>query len=181
MGVPRLPSLTALRAFEAAGRHLSLTAAAAELHVTTSAISHQIRLLEQDLGQGLFVRTGGGLALTPVGADLLGGLSDGFARIVQAVAALHRRRPGAAITVSMLSTFAMRWLIPRLSGFAERHPAIDVRIAPSVRPADLERDDIDCAIRFGDGAWPGLSVDRLFAERLTPVCSPRLPTPERPL
>ncbi len=181
MSARRLPSLTALRAFEAAGRHRSLTAAAAELHVSTSAISHQVRLLEQDLGEPLFVRGASGLALTSAGADLLGGLSDGFMRITQAVAAFHRRRPARVLTVSTLSTFAMRWLIPRLGGFNDRHPEIDVRIATSVLPVDLERADLDCAIRFGGGGWPGLSAERLFAERLTPVCSPRLPTAERPL
>jgi len=170
----RLPSLNALKAFEAAGRLSSVTAAADALAVTPSAISRQVRQLEEDLDLQLFRRTRTGLVLTEPGATLLAGLSDGFQRLAQAVDAVRPRPESRVITVSMLSTFAMRWLLPRLGNFNATHPEIEVRLSTSVDLVDLARGDIDCAIRFGRGDWPGLIADRLFADRLTAVCSPAL-------
>ncbi|WP_189048324.1 transcriptional regulator GcvA [Aliidongia dinghuensis] len=184
MRQPRLPSLNALKAFEAAGRLLSVTAAADALAVTPSAISRQVRQLEEDLGLPLFRRGRSGLVLTEAGTALLAGLTDGFQRIAQAVDAVRPRPESRVVTVSMLSTFAMRWLLPRLGHFNEAYPDIEVRLSTSVELVDLARGDIDCAIRFGRGDWPGLLADRLFTERLTPVCSPALiakgPPLERP-
>jgi len=170
----RLPSLNALKAFEAAGRLLSVTAAADALAVTPSAISRQVRQLEEDLDLQLFRRTRTGLLLTEPGAALLAGLTDAFQRIALAVDAVRPRPESRVVTVSMLSTFAMRWLLPRLGSFNQAHPDIEVRLSTSVELVDLARGDIDCAIRFGQGQWSGLIADRLFAERLTAVCSPAL-------
>jgi LysR family glycine cleavage system transcriptional activator len=175
-----LPPLTALRAFEAAGHHGSFRRAAEELHVTESAISHQIRQLEAELEVALFVRERGATRLTAEGEALLPGLRAGFAELARAVAVLDQRR-GHLLSISMLSTLAMRWFIPRLARFQARNPEIEVRISTSVDPVDFARSGIDCAIRFGAGGWPGLAADLLFAERLTPVCSPILASPQRPL
>ncbi len=180
-GQRRLPPLNALRAFEAAGRHLSFTLAAEELCVTLSAVSHQIRQLEESLGVAVFHRTGRGLRLTEDGAAILDGISDGFDRMAAAIARLDARQRQGVITVSMLSTFAMRWFIPRLPRFQAAYPDIDIRISTALRPVDLEREGVDCAIRFGQGAWPGLHATRLFGERLTPVCAPSLLRGPHPL
>jgi LysR family transcriptional regulator, glycine cleavage system transcriptional activator len=177
----RLPSLNALRAFVAAGRHLNLKRAAAELFVTPSALSHQIRELEAQLGVQLFRRTGKGLTLTAEGGTLLPGLAEAFDKMSASLALLKADAHDNDIAVSMLSTFAMRWFIPRLSTFQKQRPDINIRISTSVKLVDFSTENIDCAIRFGDGDWPGLHADLLFAEQLVPVCSPNLPTPEKPL
>jgi LysR family transcriptional regulator, glycine cleavage system transcriptional activator len=177
----RLPPLNSLRAFEAAGRRLSFTLAADEIGVTLSAVSHQIRQLENVLGAPLFRRTGRRIELSEEGRLLMPGLTEGFERIVRTMTQFEARRPTGVLTVSMLSTFAMRWFIPRLQRFHAACPEIEVRMSTAVDLTDLERDDIDCAIRFGHGAWPGLHADRLFAEQLVPICHPRLATGEQPL
>jgi len=166
-------SLNALRAFAVAAKHLNLAAAASELFVTPSALSHQIRALEASLGMPLFERLPRGLKLTAAGEKLLPGVSAGFERIESALAQLRRPAEGV-LTVSMLSTFAMRWFIPRLTRFQQQHPGIDVRMATSSSPADFEREAIDCAIHFGHGDWPNLAADELFGEQLAPFCAPRL-------
>jgi LysR family transcriptional regulator, glycine cleavage system transcriptional activator len=176
-----LPSLNALRAFAAVGRHLNLAAAAAELHVTPSALSHQIRTLEERLGTRLFEREARGLALTEAGRTILPGVLDGFATLAQSLRLLEPAPDDNTLHVSMLSTFAMRWFIPRLVRFQQAHPEIEVRIATSVELVDFEHGDFDCAIRSGGGQWLGLTAERLFAETFTPVCSPQLATPESPL
>lgn len=176
-----LPSLNALRAFAVAGRHLNLTTAAAELFVTPSALSHQIRGLEEQLGVKLFRRTGKGLALTHEGSLLLPGLTESFEKMASTLALLGATSRENGIAVSMLSTFAMRWFIPRLSAFQKERPDINIRISTSVALVDFRAGDVDCAIRFGDGTWQGLHADLLFPEQLVPVCSPNLPTKEKPL
>jgi len=176
-----LPSLNALRAFAAVGRHLNLAEAAAELHVTPSALSHQIRTLEERLGTRLFERGARGLALSEAGRTILPGVLDGFATLAQSLRLLEPAADDNTLHVSMLSTFAMRWFIPRLVRFQQAHPEIEVRIATSVELVDFERGDFDCAIRFGDGKWGGLHADLLFPEKLVPVCSPSLPTRDDPL
>lgn len=180
MAEPRLPSLNALRAFTVAAAHLNLRAAADELFVTPSALSHQIRGLEQQLGVKLFERDRRGLKLTEAGRTLQPQLAAAFAQIGEAIRSLGPSRKPGALTVSMLSTFAMRWFIPRLYRFQQLHPDIEVRISTSLEPIDFEREDFDCAIRSGSGEWPGLAVDTLFAEQLAPVCAPslRLASPE---
>lgn len=169
----RLLPLNALKAFEAAGRHLNFTAAAEELSVTLSAISHQIRQLEELLGVPLFHRTKKGLVLSTEGQLILPDVQEGFDHLASALSKLEARRGEGILTVSMLSTFAMRWFIPRLPRFEAQYPDIEVRITTSLRPADLEREGIDCAIRHGDGEWPGLTATRLFSESLVPVAHPK--------
>jgi len=176
-----IPSLNALRAFTVAGQHLNLTAAADELFVTPSALSHQIRGLEAQLGVKLFRRTGKGLTLTDEGRILLPGLTESFDRIASTLGLLKSDPRENDIAISMLSTFAMRWFIPRLSTFQKKRPEINVHISTSVALVDFGAGDIDCAIRFGDGTWQGLHAELLFPEQLVPVCSPNLPTKERPL
>jgi len=176
-----LPPLNALKAFAAAGKHLNLTAAAKEMFVTPSALSHQIRGLEEMLGIKLFIRSRHGLKLTDAGRQILPGISEAFDQMSKTMALLKPGKDSQTLTVSMLSTFAMRWLIPRLSRFQQLHTNIDVRISTSVELVSFESNDVDCAIRFGAGHWPGLAAIRLFAEQLTPVCSPSLITTEKPL
>jgi len=177
----RLPSLNALRAFESAGRHLNLRAAADELFVTPSALSHQIRGLEEQLHVKLFVRQRQGLSLTPSGRSLLPQLSVAFAQLSEAVAAIRPVRHAGILTVSMLSTFAMRWFIPRLHRFQQQHPQIEVRISTSIELVDFEQEDVDCAIRSGGGQWANTQAQRLLDEQFAPVCSPGQVTAERPL
>jgi len=177
----RMPSLNALRAFEAVGRLLSLRAAAGELSVTPSALSHQIRSLEQQLDIQLFIRRPQGLQLTDAGAALLPQLTAGFSQLVDAVASIKPRRHPGVLTVSMLSTFAMRWFIPRLHRFQQQYPYIEVRISTSIELVDFDRDDVDCAIRSGLGHWEHTVAERLLDEQFSPVCSPSLLTPERQL
>ncbi|MGY8959466.1 MAG: LysR substrate-binding domain-containing protein, partial [Alphaproteobacteria bacterium] len=176
--MPNIPlPLNSLRAFESAARHLNLRAAAAELNVTPSAVSHQIRGLEAALGVSLFLRANKRLSLTGDGRALLPGLSEGFGRIEHAVAELHNNQEQGVFTVSMVSTFAMRWFMPRLPRFQQRFPDIST----TMRPVNFEREDIDAAIRHGDGDWSGMQCDRLFYVETTPVCSPDLLSAEPPL
>lgn len=169
-----LPSLNGLRAFEAAARHLSFTKAATELHVTQTAISHQIRRLEEQLGVKLFQRQTRALALTPDAQAFLPEVSAAFADLHAATERLLRPRRQRILTVSTLPTLGAKWLVPRLPSFQEAHPGIEVRISTSTRMADLARDGVDLAIRFGRGVWPGLRADWLMAEGIFPVCSPAL-------
>jgi len=178
----KLPSLNALRTFTVVGRQLNLASAARELFVTPSALSHQIRGLEEQLGLKLFTRSRSGLTLTASGQELLPAMTSAFEQMSTAINDLTKKtsRPDV-LTVSMLSTFAMRWFIPRLFRFKERYPDIEVRISTSIELVDFEREDIDCAIRSGQGEWPGTHAIRLFAERFTPVCSPKLAHADMPL
>jgi LysR family transcriptional regulator, glycine cleavage system transcriptional activator len=177
----RLPSLNGLRAFEAAARHLSFTNAAAELNVTQTAISHQIRRLEQELGISLFVRQNRALALTPEARDYLPGVRAAFNDLRLATERLQRRDNDHVLTVSTLASLAAKWLLPRLSAFQEAHPGIDVRITTSTALVDFKSGDVDAAIRYGRGHWPGLRADWLTADQLFPVCSPALLTGSKPL
>ncbi|WP_322516168.1 transcriptional regulator GcvA [Rhodopseudomonas palustris] len=177
----RLPSLNGLRAFEAAARHLSFTLAAAELNVTQTAISHQIKRLEQELGVKLFVRQNRALALTPQARDYLPGIRAAFNDLRLATDRLLRKDNDRVLTVSTLSSLAAKWLLPRLSAFQEAHPGIDVRITTSTALVDFARDDVDAAIRYGRGQWPGLRADWLMADELFPVCSPALLAAGKPL
>jgi LysR family glycine cleavage system transcriptional activator len=177
----RFPPLNALRAFEATARLLTLAAAAAELNVTPSAISHQIRTLEESLGVQLFRRASRRLILTADGRALLPGLSDAFRRIAAAVLELETNQRQGVLTISMLETLAMHWFMPRLSKFQTAHPDIEVRISTTTRMIDFEREDIDLAIRHGGGEWPGLAADFLFPLEILPVCSPSLANAATPL
>ncbi|MCP3396438.1 transcriptional regulator GcvA [Bradyrhizobium sp. CCGB20] len=177
----RLPSLNGLRAFEAAARHLSFTLAASELNVTQTAISHQIRRLEEELGIRLFVRQNRALALTPEARDYLPGVRAAFNDLRLATDRLLRKDDDKVLTVSTLASLAAKWLLPRLTDFQEQHPGIDVRITTSTSLVDFQRDNVDAAIRYGRGQWPGLRADWLMADELFPVCSPSLLRGDKPL
>ena len=177
----RLPSLNGLRAFEAAARHLSFTLAASELNVTQTAISHQIRRLEEELGIRLFVRQNRALALTAEARDYLPGVRAAFNDLRLATDRLLRKDDDKVLTVSTLASLAAKWLLPRLTDFQEHHPGIDVRITTSTSLVDFQRDNVDAAIRYGRGQWPGLRADWLMADELFPVCSPSLLRGDKPL
>ncbi|BBK29600.1 LysR family glycine cleavage system transcriptional activator [Stella humosa] len=168
-----LPPLNALRAFEAAGRLLSFTRAADELAVTQAAVSHQIKSLEEWLGVLLFHRMPRRLALTDAGRELLVSIRDAFDRIEGSVARARRDDGGGPLTVTVVPSFAAKWLVPRLGRFQAEHPDIEVRIAADTRLSSFD-DGVDVAIRAGRGHWPGLVCERLMSEALYPVCSPRL-------
>ncbi|MBR0790640.1 transcriptional regulator GcvA [Bradyrhizobium manausense] len=177
----RLPSLNGLRAFEAAARHLSFTLAASELNVTQTAISHQIRRLEEELGIRLFIRQNRALALTPEARDYLPGVRAAFNDLRLATDRLLRKDDDKMLTVSTLASLAAKWLLPRLADFQEANPDIDVRITTSTSLVDFQRDDVDAAIRYGRGQWPGVRADWLMADELFPVCSPSLLRGDKPL
>jgi LysR family transcriptional regulator, glycine cleavage system transcriptional activator len=177
----RLPSLNGLRAFEAAARHLSFTQAAAELNVTQTAISHQIKRLEEELGIRLFVRQNRALSLTAEAKEYLPGIRAAFNDLRLATDRLLRRDNDHVLTVSTLASLAAKWLLPRLSAFQEAHPGIDVRITTSTALVDFKSGGVDAAIRYGRGQWPGLRADWLMADQLFPVCSPALLAGKKPL
>jgi LysR family transcriptional regulator, glycine cleavage system transcriptional activator len=177
----RLPSLNGLRAFEAAARHLSFTVAASELNVTQTAISHQIRRLEEELGLRLFIRQNRALALTPEARDYLPGVRAAFNDLRLATDRLLRKDDGHVLTVSTLASLAAKWLLPRLSIFQESHPGIDVRITTSTGLVDFRAGDVDAAIRYGRGSWAGVRSDWLMADEMFPVCSPALLEGGKPL
>lgn len=177
----RLPSLNGLRAFEAAARHLSFTAAAAELNVTQTAISHQIRRLEQELGVRLFIRQNRAIVLTADAKEYLPSIRAAFNDLRLATNRLRRKDNDHVLTVSTLASLAAKWLLPRLAAFQEANPGIDVRITTSTELVDFQRGDVDAAIRYGRGQWPGLRADWLMGDQLFPVCSPKLLQGERPL
>jgi LysR family glycine cleavage system transcriptional activator len=169
-----LPSLTGLHAFEVAARHLSFTRAAAELNVTPTAISHLIRRLEQQLGTKLFIRRNRALALTREGQDYLPFVHSAFEDLRQATARLRRPSRDSLLTVSTTASLATKWLVSRVAAFQDAHPGIEIRITTSPHLVDFRRDEVDVAVRFGRGNWPGLRADWLMAEHLFPVCSPAL-------
>jgi LysR family glycine cleavage system transcriptional activator/LysR family transcriptional regulator of beta-lactamase len=168
-----LPPLNGLRAFEAAARMGSFVAAAQELHVSPSAISRLVKLLELRLGAQLFERLANGLTLTERGRAYLSEVSAAFQRIAQATERL-KAAGGAALVLGAGPTLAMRWLIPRLATFQAENPDIDVRLSTAVADADPLRPDWTAAIRIGDGAWPGLTARFVFTGDLFPVCAPAL-------
>ena len=170
----RLPSLNGLRAFEAAARHMSFTKAAEELNVTQTAISHQIKRLEEELGLKLFVRQNRTLALTADARDYLPGIRAAFQDLRLATERLKRKENANVLTVSTMTSFATKWLIPRLSKFQEINPSIDVRVTTSTALVDFARESVDVGIRYGRGKWGGLRADWLLADELFPVCSPAL-------
>lgn len=177
----RLPPLNALRAFTVAARHLSLSRAAEELSVTPAAVGQQVRLLEDHLGYALLRRTGRQTLLTDEGQALLPGLVEGFERLAAALDAPAQVGHDGVLTVSVAPSFAAKWLVPRLDAFQERHPAIDVRVSAAMQVVDFENGDVDCAIRYGPGHYPGLETARLLSESVIPVCAPGLVGGEPPL
>ena len=182
----RLPPLNSLRAFEAAARHLSFKNAARELHVTPGAVSHQVKVLEDNLGLPLFRRLTRKLELTPEGQALMPKVQEGLRSLAEAVERVRTRSEARALTVLAPPNFAARWLVPRLATFTDAHPDLDLHIAS--RPQMIDgREDSDCSplpqtsevaplamVRFGDGRCPGGRMDRVFSASYVPVCSPRL-------
>ena len=177
----RLPPLNAVRAFEAAARHLSFTHAAEELNVTQAAVSHQVKALEQRLNVTLFRRLSRGLQLTDAGELYLQELKDILDRLELATERLKVREGAGLLTVSTGTSFAAKWLVPRLHRFRERRPDIDVRVSADDRLTDFARENVDVAIRYGRGNYPGLRVTKLLTDVVIPVCSPALQQGDHPL
>lgn len=174
-----LPPLNALRAFEAAGRHLSMTRAAEELGVSAPAVSAHVRMLEQDLGVRLFRRHHRALSLTDAGNACMARLTRGFDAFAEAVEAARAFGTGDApgnrrLTVTVPPSLATRWLVPRLERFAGLHPGIDVRIDATMRLVDFAAEDVDVGIRYGMGTYPGLTSERIVEEETIAVCAPHL-------
>jgi len=196
MSVPapsRLPPLNALRAFEAAARHLSFKNAARELHVTPGAVSHHVKQLEDSLGMPLFRRLTRALELTPEGHVLLPKVQEGLRNLAEAVERVRSRGEARTLTVMAPPNFAARWLVPRLGTFTDRHPGLDLHVAsrpsmidgrddPHTRPSPESSEVAPVAmVRFGDGRYPGARVDEVFSAVYVPVCSPKLLRGTRPL
>jgi LysR family transcriptional regulator, glycine cleavage system transcriptional activator len=171
---PGLPPLNALRAFEAAGRHLSFKRAAAELHVTQAAVSHQVRALEEHLGFPLFERLHRALRLTSAGARYLHGVSAAFERLRDATAAVAPRAAPPRLVLSVVPSFGANWLVPRLGRFRALHPDIDLVVLSSAALVDFAHDAVDVGVRFGRGHYPGTHAELLMAEEYLPVASPKL-------
>lgn len=172
--IRRLPPLKALRAFEAASRHLSFTEAAKELFVTQAAISHQVKALESFLGVALFKRLNRGLMLTAHGQSYLPAVRRAFDLIADSTARVMQDEEEGTLTVTVLPSFAARWLVARLGRFREIHPEIDVYVSPTADIIDFGRESVDVGIRYGRGEYPGLRTDRLLEEDIMPVCAPSL-------
>jgi len=170
----RLPPLNSLRAFEAAARHLSFTLAAVELNVTQAAVSHQIKALEDRLGMPLFKRLNRALLLTDAGQTLYPATNNALDILATAIDRLHRHDKTGELTITTMDSFAASWLVPRLARFQKIHTDIDIRIATSDSNVDFARENVDLAIRYGHGDWPGLYVEPLMREEMFPVCAPSL-------
>jgi len=177
----KLPPLNALKSFEAAARHESFTRAAEELCVTQGAVSHQVKALEAVLGLKLFQREHQRLIITESGRAYLAVVRDALDRIAIGTERLVQRHNSGLLTVSTSPDFAAKWLVHRLGRFAEEHPDIDLRVSASLHHVDFAREEVDLAVRHGEGDWPGLDAVRLCTERLFAVLSPRLVSSRRPL
>ncbi len=175
----KLPPLNAIRAFEAAARHLSFTLAANELNVTITAVSHQIRHLESALGVKLFERNGGSVTLSPVGERLFPAVRDGFDRLAEAFEEINDRRSAATVAVTTTRAFAERWLLPRLAGFGRLHGDITVDVDASEDLVDLRSEGVDLAIRYGRPPADGEGADTLIEDRYGVVISSRAWSEER--
>lgn len=170
----RLPPLHALEAFEAAARLMSFKAAAAELHLTPSAISHRVKTLELHLGLALFRRLNREIRLTEAGHDYFASVRRAFDEVARASDKLRQPGRSGELRVSMVPYFASSWVIPNLEGFLERQPGLRLFVESTQRNADFGRDAIDAAVRYGSGRWPGLAATKLTALAATPVAAPRL-------
>jgi LysR family glycine cleavage system transcriptional activator len=177
----QLPSLNGLRAFEAAARHRSFTRAAAELNVTQTAISHQIRRLEEQLGIRLFLRRNRALELTREAESYLPAIRAAFEDLRQATARLRRVDRDDLLIVTTMAALAAKWLVSRVAAFQDAHPGIEVRITTSTHLVDFRREAVDMGVRYGRGDWPGLRAQWLMAEDIFPVCSPALLNGDKPL
>lgn len=177
----RLPPLNSLKAFEAAARNLSFTKAAEELFVTQAAISHQIKLLEEHLSIKLFMRRNRSLLLTEEGQSYYLDIKDIFANLHEATEKLLTRGAKGSISIALTPSFAIQWLIPRLSEFSKIHPDIDVKIKAVDFEENSLTDDVDVAIYYGMGNWQNVQADKLHTEYFIPVCSPLLLAGEHPI
>jgi LysR family transcriptional regulator, regulator of gene expression of beta-lactamase len=165
--------LSALRAFEAAARHLSFTRAGLELSVTQAAISHQVKALEERLGLSLFRRGPRGLVLTDEGRALMTPLSEGFEKLSRGLGQFEGGRLKEVLTVSVVGTFALGWLMERLPRFHAGHANIDLRLLTNNNRVDLAGESLDYAIKFGDGAWHGIHAEKIMTAPLSPLCAPK--------
>src|SRR5476651_2450346 len=170
----RLPPLNALRAFEAAARHLNFSRAADELSVTPGAVSQQIQNLEDYVGAALFKRTPKGLLLTDAAQTALPALREAFDRLAEAASLLTAAVDGRRLTLTAPPSFAAKWLVPRLKRFEESYPQIDVWLSADMDIVDFAAGEIDLAVRYGAGRYPGLEIIRLLSETVIPVASPAL-------
>ncbi|WP_207883301.1 transcriptional regulator GcvA [Pseudomonas sp. 30_B] len=171
------PGIRSLRTFEAAGRHLNFTRAAEEVGLTPAAVSHQIKELEDQLGLTLFTRTSRSIQLTPGGALLLEAAAESLDLLRRATVRARRlSRSAEQLRVSLTARFATHWLLPRLPAFRALHPGLKLSFDVSDELRDFAVDDIDLAIRFGSGHYPGLRAERLFDTLIVPVCCPSLLT-----
>ena len=175
----QLPPLASLRAFEAAARHCSAKLAAHELSVTPTAISHQVRQLEDSLGVALFIRQPRQLVLTPQGRELQAVLGESFNAMANAVARLRAPPQRQAITLSAMPAVAARWLLPGVGALRALHPKLDLRIHASHEAVALDGVTADVAIRYGHGRWPGMVAEKLFDNVFAPACSPALKLKKR--
>ncbi len=171
MDISQMP-LNALRAFEASARLGSFTRAGLALRVTQTAISHQVKALEERLGVSLFHRLPRGLALTDEGQALLPVVSDAFQRMSATLSRFEEGNFREILTIGVVGTYAVGWLLPRLAGFRDRHPQVDLRIKTHNNRADMLLDGLDLSIRFGDGAWHGMEAVHLMDAPFSPVCAP---------
>jgi len=170
----RLPSIDSLYVFAVAARHLSFTAAAAELHRTQSAVSHRVKALEAEIGAQLFERGARGLELTAPGRALARQVDQAISDISRTLAELSRAAEPRKLRITLLPSVASRWLMPRLPGFFEQHPDIEVQVIADARVLDLRAEQIDLAIRFGPGRYRGHVATLLMGDRVLPVCAPQL-------
>jgi len=177
----RLPPLNSLKCFEAAGRLLSFTGAARELNVTQAAISHQIRVIEEYLGFSLFARYPRRLALTEQGKALLPEVIEAFDRVSAAIGSLNREQYSNMISVRLAPSFAAKWLSPRLKYFWLQYPEIDLCLYHANSAVDFEREEIDIAVTYGKGDWPGVVADKLLGLDFFPICTPAFMQNDRPL
>ena len=170
----QLPPLNNLRVFEVVARHLSISRAANELNVTPGAVSRQLAALELFLGTQLFSRKHRDLILTEKGRDYYEDISKSLSQIQSSTKRLFSGRNQNQLKVRCYTTFSIRWLIPRLSSFLALHPKMEVVLTTSMDPVNFDQEDLDCAIRLGDGAWSDANVTRLVSNIILPVCSPSL-------
>jgi LysR family glycine cleavage system transcriptional activator len=169
-----IPPLSALRAFEATARLGGFSAAARSLNVTHAAVAQQVRALEAELGVALVYRDGRALALTPAGARLAEGVSEGFGLVQRAVDGVRVGRGDGPVRVTLTASFAAQWLMPRLRDFWARHPDVPLSLHPDTRVVDLRREGMDLGIRYGQGDWPEVSARRLAAGRMVVVGTPAM-------
>jgi LysR family transcriptional regulator, glycine cleavage system transcriptional activator len=176
-----VPGLQALKAFDAAARHLSFSKAARELNLTPAAISHQIKELEEQTGAILFERTSRSMQLTKAGHILRAAVGEALGGLTDALLRIRQMENPKQLRVTASPSIAAKWLVPRLDRFLGAHPGSDVRVDVSQSLLDFDRDGLDLAIRFGKGDYPGLEVEKLLEDTVFPVCSPALLTKDKPL